>query len=50
MAKGPSIAILREHIESLCWEEKAIIAVSGNTKLDNEKMLRRKVIAFKSWG
>ncbi|MEQ7802216.1 DNA-formamidopyrimidine glycosylase family protein [Pedobacter sp. ASV1-7] len=50
MPEGPSIVILRELVEALHLEEKQIIAVEGNTKIDKERMLHQRVIAFKSWG
>jgi endonuclease-8 len=50
MPEGPSIVILRELVELLHLEGKPIIAVEGNTKIDKERMLRQKVLGFKSWG
>ena len=50
MPEGPSIVILREQIEFLRLEGKQIIAISGNTKIDKERMLHQPVVAFKSWG
>ncbi len=48
MPEGPSIVILKEAIKS--FEGKKVIAVDGNTKIDKEQLLNKKVIAFKSWG
>jgi endonuclease-8 len=50
MPEGPSIVILRELIESLRLEGQEVISVSGNTKIDKERMLYKQVMAFKSWG
>lgn len=50
MPEGPSIVILRELIEALHLEQTEIKEVSGNTKLDKDRLLHQKVIAFKSWG
>lgn len=50
MPEGPSIVILRELIENLHLEGSTVIAVSGNTSIEKERMLNRKVLAFKSWG
>jgi endonuclease-8 len=50
MPEGPSIVILRELVEDLHLENKRIIEVTGNTKLDKERLLNQKVKAFKSWG
>ncbi|MFA6277702.1 MAG: DNA-formamidopyrimidine glycosylase family protein [Pedobacter sp.] len=50
MPEGPSIVILRELIENLHLEGSEIIEVAGNTKLDKDRLLHQKVIAFKSWG
>jgi endonuclease-8 len=50
MPEGPSIVILRELIEDLKLEGQEIIEVSGNTKLDKDRLLHQKVRAFKSWG
>lgn len=50
MPEGPSIVILRELVEALDLEGQPVIAVSGNTKIDKERMLHQPVIAFKSWG
>jgi len=50
MPEGPSIVILRELIEPLHLEGKEILAVSGNTTIDKDRMLHQQVIAVKSWG
>jgi endonuclease-8 len=48
MPEGPSIVILKEAVEQFCG--KKIIAVSGNSKIDQSRLLNQQVIAFKSWG
>jgi endonuclease VIII len=48
MPEGPSIVILKE--EARPFAGKKIIAVSGNSKTDLERLLDQKVLAFKSWG
>ncbi len=48
MPEGPSIVILREEVGKFAGEK--IIAVHGNSKIDQSRLLNQKVIAFKSWG
>ena len=48
MPEGPSIILLKEEV--LPFTGKKIIAVSGNSKIDQSRLLNQKVIAFKSWG
>ena len=48
MPEGPSIVILKEAVQS--FKGKKIIDVSGNSKIDQKRLLNRKVIDFKSWG
>src|SRR6188508_3078819 len=48
MPEGPSIVILKEEV--LPFTGKKIIAVSGNSKIDQARLLNLKVNAFKSWG
>lgn len=50
MPEGPSIVILRESIEALHLAGKKVLHVEGNTKIEKERMVDQKVIAFKSWG
>lgn len=49
MPEGPSIVILKEEVRPL-FTGKEIIAVEGNAKVDIDRLLHQKVIAFKSWG
>lgn len=48
MPEGPSIIILKEEVQPFL--KKKIIAVSGNSKIEKERMLNKKIIAFRSWG
>ncbi|MDI3318974.1 DNA-formamidopyrimidine glycosylase family protein [Pinibacter soli] len=48
MPEGPSIVILKEEVQA--FKRKKIIAVSGNTTIDKERMLNQTVVDFKSWG
>nr|WP_068890298.1 DNA-formamidopyrimidine glycosylase family protein [Pedobacter panaciterrae] len=50
MPEGPSIVILRELVEELDLEGQQVIALSGNTKIEKDRMLHQKVTDFKSWG
>lgn len=50
MPEGPSIVILKELIDALHLEGKQVLAVSGNTKIEKERMLHQQVTEFKSWG
>jgi len=47
MPEGPTIVILKEEVEK--FEEKEVIAVTGNTKIDLDRLLHQKA-TFKSWG
>lgn len=48
MPEGPSIVLLKEAVTQ--FTGKKILAVSGNTKVDKERLADQKLIAFKSWG
>ncbi|SMC47271.1 DNA-formamidopyrimidine glycosylase family protein [Pedobacter africanus] len=50
MPEGPSIVILKELIDAQHLEGQRVIAVTGNTKIDKERMLHQQVTDFKSWG
>jgi endonuclease-8 len=50
MPEGPSIVILKELIQELNLVDKEIIEVSGNTKIEKERMLNQRVRDFKTWG
>jgi endonuclease-8 len=48
MPEGPSIVILKEAVRA--FTGKKVIAVTGNSKIDQQRLLNEKVVAFKSWG
>lgn len=48
MPEGPSIILLKEVVKQ--FTGKKIIAVSGDTSIDQSLLLNNKVIEFKSWG
>jgi len=48
MPEGPSIILVKEAAAKFAG--KKIIAVSGNSKIDQSILLNKKVIEFKSWG
>jgi endonuclease-8 len=48
MPEGPSIVILREQVAPFCG--KTVLDVGGNSRLDLQRMRRRRVREFRSWG
>lgn len=48
MPEGPSIVILCEELKT--FESQKLISVSGNTKIDLQRLKNQKVVGFKSWG
>jgi len=48
MPEGPSIVILKEQVQE--FKGRRIISVSGNTKIDKDRLLNQKITDFKSWG
>jgi endonuclease-8 len=46
--EGPSLVILREELRK--FNGKKIIATTGASKIDQEKLVGQKIQAFKSWG
>lgn len=48
MPEGPSILLLKEAVKQ--FEGKKIISVYGDTKIDKERLLNKKVLGFKTWG
>jgi endonuclease-8 len=48
MPEGPSIVLLKEEVQQ--FEGKKIIAVSGNSKIEQHRLAGQKIISFKSWG
>lgn len=50
MPEGPSIVILKQLIDELDLVDEPVLEVSGNTKIEKERMLNQQVRAFRSWG
>jgi endonuclease-8 len=48
MPEGPSIVILKDAVQQ--FRKKKIIEVSGNSKLDIQRLQGKTIIDFKSWG
>ena len=48
MPEGPSLVIAKE--EMIGFKGKKILAVSGNSKIEKEKMLNKKLLDIKTWG
>ena len=48
MPEGPSIVLLKE--EAAQFTGKKVTSVSGNSQIDLDRLLNKKVISFKSWG
>ena len=48
MPEGPSIVILKEEVQAFTGQE--IISVTGNSKIDQPRLLNQTVVSFGSWG
>lgn len=48
MPEGPSIVILKEAVQA--FKGRKVTVVSGNTKIDKDRMHGQKITDFKSWG
>src|SRR5206468_9635158 len=48
MPEGPSLIIAKE--EMIVFKGKKIISVTGNTKIEKERLLNKKLIDIKTWG
>src|SRR6478735_2804082 len=48
MPEGPSIVILKEAVD--VFAGKTILEVTGNSKIDQQRLTNKKIKAFKSWG
>lgn len=48
MPEGPSIVLLKEEV--IQFTGKKILEVSGNSKIDQSRLLNKTVIAIQSWG
>ncbi|UJH90960.1 hypothetical protein LZ575_20120 [Antarcticibacterium sp. 1MA-6-2] len=48
MPEGPSILLVKEAVDK--FTSKEIIDVSGNSKIEQSRLLNKTIINFKSWG
>ncbi len=48
MPEGPSIVILKEEVQAFTGQQ--ILSVSGNSKVDQSRLLNQTVVSFRSWG
>jgi endonuclease-8 len=48
MPEGPSLVIARE--EMLLFKRRKIIDVSGNSKIDQQRLLNKKLLDIRTWG
>ncbi|REH00770.1 DNA-formamidopyrimidine glycosylase family protein [Flavobacterium aquicola] len=48
MPEGPSIVILKEAVQQ--FRGQKVISVSGNSKIDMDRISNQTVVSFKSWG
>lgn len=48
MPEGPSVVLLKEEVKQFTGAQ--IIAVKGNSKIDQGRLLNKSVLSFKSWG
>lgn len=48
MPEGPSIVILKEEVA--LFKGKKILDISGNTKIEKERLKNHTIVDFKSWG
>ena len=48
MPEGPSLVIAKE--EMLLFKGKKLVAVSGNTKIDKDRLLNKKLVDIRTWG
>lgn len=48
MPESPSIVLLKEEV--MQFTGKKILAICGNSNIDQAHLLNQKVLAFKSWG
>jgi len=48
MPEGPSIVLLKEEV--LRFTGKKIVSISGNSKIEQSRLLNQKIVSFKSWG
>ena len=48
MPEGPSIVILKEEVEHFTHQK--VIAAEGNTAIDKDRLVGKKITTFKTWG
>ncbi len=48
MPEGPSMVILKEEVAA--FKGKKVIEVTGNSRIDQSRLLNKKIIDFKTWG
>ncbi|HEX2607441.1 MAG TPA: DNA-formamidopyrimidine glycosylase family protein, partial [Flavisolibacter sp.] len=48
MPEGPSLILFRE--ELLLFKGKKVVLAAGNTKIDKERMVGKKILDMKTWG
>jgi endonuclease-8 len=48
MPEGPSLVIARE--EMIQFKGKKVLAISGNSKIDKDRMLNKKLVDIRTWG
>lgn len=48
MPEGPSIVILKEEIQPFTGQK--VVSVAGNSKIDQARLIGKRVIGFQSWG
>jgi endonuclease-8 len=48
MPEGPSLVILRELTQSFAGQR--IVAASGNSKIDQARLLGQRIVALRTWG
>jgi endonuclease VIII len=48
MPEGPSLVIVKEELQQ--FKGKKIIAIAGNSKIDKERMLNKKLLDIRTWG
>ncbi|MGZ5255674.1 MAG: DNA-formamidopyrimidine glycosylase family protein, partial [Flavitalea sp.] len=48
MPEGPTLIILKEEVQQ--FKGQKIIEVDGNSKIDQQDLLNKKIVDFKTWG
>jgi endonuclease VIII len=48
MPEGPSIVILKEAVQ--LFKGQRLVSVTGNTRINKERLTGKKIVDFKSWG